>query len=148
MKGFSKEIKSTRSLHSQLDLFLMVFVASIIMDCFKIIQRNGRSKTSINPYLANVLILYSHNTRKSKTVITGHLVISAWASVLKSVFKYKHSSLSESNGIRTNNHLVCKRTFNRLAKLAEWLSCVVSSYLYGDLYGEFVSIYLYGAFPL
>ena len=135
-------------MHSQLDLLLMIFVALIIMDCFKTIQRNGLSRTWINPYLANVLILYPHNTRKSKTLITGHLVILAWASVLKSVFKYKHCSLSDSNGIRTHNHLVCKRTFNRLAKLAEWLSCVVSSYLYGDLYGEFVGIYLYGAFPL
>ena len=27
-------------------------------------------------------------------------------------------------------HLVCKRTFNHLAELAKWLSCVVSTYLY------------------
>ena len=59
------------------------------------------------------------------------MVISAWASALKSVFEYKHCSLSESNGIQTRNHLVCKRTFNRLAKLAKWLSCVVNTYLYG-----------------
>ena len=36
-----------------------------------------------------------------------------------------------SNGIRTQNHLVCKWTLNHLAKLAKWLSCVVSTYLYG-----------------
>ena len=35
------------------------------------------------------------------------------------------------NGIRTQNDLVCKRTLNRLAKLAKRLSCVVSTYLYG-----------------
>ena len=43
-------------------------------------------------------------------------------------------SLRDSNGIRTYNHLVRKRTLNRLAKLFfffQWLSCVVSSYLYG-----------------
>ena len=40
-------------------------------------------------------------------------------------------SLSDSNGIRTHNHLVRKRTLNHLAKLAKWLSCVVSTYLYG-----------------
>ena len=28
------------------------------------------------------------------------------------------TSLSDSNGIRTHNHLVCKQTLNHLAKLA------------------------------
>ena len=36
---------------------------------------------------------------------------------------------SDSNGIRTHSHLVCKRTLNHIAKLAKWLSCVVSAYL-------------------
>ena len=40
-------------------------------------------------------------------------------------------SLSDSNVIWTNNHLVCKRTLNHLAKLTNWLSFVVSTYLYG-----------------
>ena len=30
--------------------------------------------------------------------------------------------LSDSNGIRTHNHLVRKRTLNHLASLAKWLS--------------------------
>ena len=38
-------------------------------------------------------------------------------------------SLSDSNGTRTHNHLVCKRTLNHLAKLAKWLSSIVSTYL-------------------
>ena len=40
-------------------------------------------------------------------------------------------SSTESNGIRTNNYLVLKRTLNNLVKLAKRLSCVVSTYLYG-----------------
>ena len=40
-------------------------------------------------------------------------------------------SLSDSNVIRTHNHLVRKRRLNHLAKLAKSLSCVVSTYLYG-----------------
>ena len=40
-------------------------------------------------------------------------------------------SLSDSNVIRTHNHLFRKRTLNHLAKLAKWLSCVVITYLYG-----------------
>ena len=34
-------------------------------------------------------------------------------------------SLSDSNGSRTQNHLVCKRTLNQLVKLAKWLSLVM-----------------------
>ena len=38
--------------------------------------------------------------------------------------------LSDSNEMRTQNHLVCKGTQTHLAKLTKWLSCVVSTYLY------------------
>ena len=37
---------------------------------------------------------------------------------------------SDSNRIRTHNHLVRKRTLNHLAPLAKWLSSVVSTYVY------------------
>ena len=40
-------------------------------------------------------------------------------------------SLIDSTGIRTHNHLVLKRTLNYLAKVAKWLSCVLSTYLHG-----------------
>ena len=39
--------------------------------------------------------------------------------------------LSDCNWTRTQNHLVRKRTLNHLVKLAKWLSCVLSTYLYG-----------------
>ena len=39
-------------------------------------------------------------------------------------------SLNDCNWTRTQNHLVHKRAFNHLAKLAKWLSCVVNTYLY------------------
>ena len=41
------------------------------------------------------------------------------------------SDKNDSNVIRTQKHLVCKRTLDYLAKLVKWLSCVVSTYLYG-----------------
>ena len=44
---------------------------------------------------------------------------------------YNINIFSDCNWIRTHNHLVHKRTLNHLAKLAKWLSCVVSTYLYG-----------------
>ena len=42
-------------------------------------------------------------------------------------------TLSYCNGALTHNHLVRKQTLNHLAKLAKWLSCVVSTYLYGAM---------------
>ena len=38
---------------------------------------------------------------------------------------------NDCNWTRTQNHLVHKRTLNHLAKLTKWLSCVLSTYLYG-----------------
>ena len=40
-------------------------------------------------------------------------------------------SLRACNWTRTQNHLVLKRTFKHLVKLAKWFSCVLSTYLYG-----------------
>ena len=37
--------------------------------------------------------------------------------------------------IRTHNHLIYKRTLNHSPKLANWLSCVVSTYLCGAFHG-------------
>ena len=51
-------------------------------------------------------------------------------------------SLSDSNGIWTYNHLVHKRTLNHLAKLTKWLSCVVSTYLYGAFDCMFLSCHI------
>ena len=50
--------------------------------------------------------------------------------------------LSDSNGTRTHNHLVRKGTLNHLAKLAKWLSCAVSTYLYGAFDCMFLSCHV------
>ena len=50
--------------------------------------------------------------------------------------------LTDCNRTQTHNYLVLKQTLNDLAKLTKWLSCVVSTYLYGELTVD----YLYGAF--
>ena len=51
-------------------------------------------------------------------------------------------SLSDSNWTRTHNHLVRKRTLNDLAKLTKWLSCAVSTYLYGVFDCTFLSCHV------
>ena len=51
-------------------------------------------------------------------------------------------SLSDCNWTRTQDHLVCKWTLNHLAKLAKWLSCVLSTYLYCALDCMFLSCHV------
>ena len=46
---------------------------------------------------------------------------------------------SDCNWTRTQNHLVLKRTLNHLAKLAKWLSCVLSTYLHSAFDCMFLS---------
>ena len=50
--------------------------------------------------------------------------------------------LSDCNGTRTHNHLLRKRKLNHLAQLAKWLSCVVSTYLYGAFDCMFLSCHV------
>ena len=50
--------------------------------------------------------------------------------------------LSDCNWTRIHNHLVHKRTFNHLAKLAKWLSCVVSTYLYDAFHSMLLSCHV------
>ena len=50
-----------------------------------------------------------------------------------------HQLSTDCNWTRTQNHLVHKRTLNHLAKLAKWLSCVLSTYLYGAFNSMFLS---------
>ena len=54
----------------------------------------------------------------------------------------KFWNLSDCNWTRTHNHLVHKPTLNHLAKLAKWLSCVVSTYLYGAFDCMFLSCHV------
>ena len=49
-------------------------------------------------------------------------------------------SLSDSSWIRTHNQLVRKQTLNHLAKLAKWLNCVVSIYMYCAFDGEYLYV--------
>ena len=47
-------------------------------------------------------------------------------------------NLSDSNEIRNHYPLVCKQIFNHFAQLSKWLSCVVTTYLYGACYHHFM----------
>ena len=51
-------------------------------------------------------------------------------------------NLSDCNWTRTKNHLLRKRTLNHLAQLTKWLSCVLSSFLYGAFDCMFLSCHV------
>ena len=63
-------------------------------------------------------------------IVNPHSMI-AWMSRNVLLETHKIWSLSDCNGTRTQNHLVRKWMLNHLPKLAKWMSCVVSIYLYG-----------------
>ena len=50
--------------------------------------------------------------------------------------------LSDCNGTQTHNHLIRKQTLKHLTKLAKRLSCIVSTYLYGDFDYMFLSYHV------
>ena len=50
--------------------------------------------------------------------------------------------LSDCSWTRTHNNVAHKRTLNHLAKLAKWLSCVMSTYLYGAFDCMFLSCHV------
>ena len=56
--------------------------------------------------------------------------------------KCKIWSLSDCNWTQTQKHLVQKQTLNHLAKLAKWLSCVLSTYLHGAFDRMFLSCHV------
>ena len=68
-------------------------------------------------------------------------VISSHREILK-LHLIKHW-LSECKRIRTHNHLVCNQTLNHLPELVKWLSCFMSTYLYGALDCMFISCHVY-----
>ena len=54
------------------------------------------------------------------------------------VMTKKMRDAGDCNGTRTHDQLICKRTLKYFVKLAKWLSCVVSTYLYGMLLCVFI----------
>ena len=77
----------------------------------------SRTRFRVNPHCLNVKELLTRNRR--------HI----W-------------SLSDCSWTQTHNNLVHKRTLNHFAKLAKWLSCVVSTYLYGAFDCMFLSCHV------
>ena len=77
-------------------------------------------------YWLYVVVMSSTNFR-----VNLHSLVCLNVKELLAQSRYHIWSLSDSNRIRSHNHLVHKQALNHLAKLVKWLSCVVSTYLYG-----------------
>ena len=71
-------------------------------------------------------------TNELSSLIMPDVFFSSWLRVMYFMIRHKPDlPLSDSNWTWTHNQLVHKQTRNHLAKLAQWLSCIVSTYLYG-----------------
>ena len=68
---------------------------------------------SIHFSFHDVFLHYSINKINLLTLLTD------------TIKKSNIACFSDYKGIRTHNHLVCKRTLNHLAKQADWLNCWV-----------------------
>ena len=81
--------------------------------------------------------------------LSCHIRVSEWIHTRLSVKELLARSkreiwrLSDCNWTRTYNNLVRKRTLNQLTKLAKWLSCVESTYLYGAFDCMFLSCHVH-----
>ena len=80
-------------------------------------------------------VLFISLTRFS---VNAHPIV-AWIS-RNSLFDTQ--SLSDCNRTQTHNHLDGKWKLNHLVKLTKWLSCLVSTYLYGAFIGIFLQSHL------
>ena len=80
-------------------------------------------------------------------ILSCHILILEWIHTLQ-LPDYQEIACSNKaryrncNGIGTYDHLACKRTINHLSKLAKWLSCVVSIYMYDAFDSVFSSCHI------
>ena len=78
-----------------------------------------------------------------KDLVKIHYKLTFANNILEKInLKRLTTPLWDCNGTRTHNYLVCKRTLNHLANLAKWLSCVVSTSLYGTFDCMFLSCHM------
>ena len=68
-----------------------------------------------------------------------HCMHSARCTLCSKLFNIRNRGC---NWTQTQNHLTRKQTLNHLVKLAKWLSCVLSTYLYGALNCMFLSCHI------
>ena len=90
-------------------------------------QKNKKTHLH-NPHNIQHYIFSNLNEKLSTCLVFLVFGIREWVYRLK---YRKVIQVSDSNEIWTHNRLICKRILKHLLKLAKWLSCVVSSYLYG-----------------
>ena len=103
--------------------FQVFFISYLKRECATLAHGNIKSFSFFHVFLISIYL--SHIISFSKFYIKAGLI---WIKHRRDIW-----NLTDSNGIRIHNHLVCKQTLNHLAKLAKWLSCVMITYLCGVL---------------
>ena len=103
------------------------YPGNFINDCFKVFLDNKEKVITVTKKLLFLVLSY-----------LGPLSLETRIKLRK----YLKGTLN-CNWTRTQKHLVHKWTLNHLAKLAKWLSCVVSTYLYGAFDCMFLFTYAF-----
>ena len=111
--------------------FKLALIEAMLKTHFSTIRFNKRNKNITFANNESLALCYYHFTYAflSESKLCSYLNVKhflAWNR--RGIW-----NLSDSYGIRTHNHIICKRTFNYLPKLAKRLSCVVSTCLYVHL---------------
>ena len=105
-----------------------ILVDSYFFDTFTYL---AKSNLIFKNQYVRKLISLGYNYRNEFLCI--RIILSNWQKITFS---------NDCNWTRTQSHLVHIRTLNHLAKLAKWLSCVLSTYLYGAFDCMFLSCHV------
>ena len=117
-------------------VLLLFFQLQLHIKICKVVHWQNTSKFYIKLHYAFLFDVWFIYFQKAVFVYVMHnarYTLYSCLNIKKLVPRSKREiwSFSDSSWTRTHNRLVHKRTLNHLAKLANWLSCVVSTYLYG-----------------
>ena len=132
-KGHSKIVLLAKSKLTSIEVLIFkALIDSNISDCnWARTQNHLVLKRTLN-HLAKLAKWLSEFTLHTCLNIKELL---AWS-------RRKICKLRDSNWSRSQNHLVFKRTLKHLTKLAKWLSCVLSTYMYGAFDCMFLSCHV------
>ena len=105
-----------------------ILVGSYFFDTFTYL---AKSNLIFKNQYVRKLISLGYNYRNEFLCI--RIILSNWQKIMFS---------NDYNWTRTQSHLVHIRTLNHLAKLAKWLSCVLSTYLHNAFDSIFLSCHV------
>ena len=128
-KFFCTNIWESENVFPFLFIFVVFFPCSSVQYFFDAVRNQISSRKCLLELVKRASKVYQKNVSRERFLDFDQLKKNSENYML----------IRDCNWIRTQNHLVRKRTLDHLAKLAKWLSCVQSTYLYGAFGCMFLS---------